>query len=233
MRNGLRPMPLIRVVKPFDHPDCVFELKHDGFRALAHVLGHHCTLVSRRGHVYKQWPMLETEVAHAVRAMSCVLDGEIVALAPDGRSKFYDLMFRREWPHFVAFDVLSIDGEDLREQPLVERRRRLRRIMPRPEVNARLLYQDHIDGRGIALFDAVRENDLEGVVAKWKYGRYHSDGNTTSWFKIRNADYSQIEGRREVFDARRSAWSRSRSPRPVLCCELMARRRQGRLATRE
>jgi len=124
--------------------------------------------------------MLETEVAHAVRAMSCVLDGEIVALPPDGRSKFYDLMFRREWPHFVAFDVLSIDGEDLREPPLLERKRRLRTIIPRPAVNARLLYHDHIDGRGTALFDAVRGRDLEGVVAKWKHGRYHTHGQTTS-----------------------------------------------------
>jgi len=141
-------MPLIRIAHPFDHPDWVFELKHDGFRALAYVEGHQCTLVSRRGHVYKQWPMLETEIAHAVRAMSCVVDDEIVALAADARSKFDDLMFRHEWAHFVAFDALSIDGEDLRALPLIERKRRLRRIMPRPNVHARLLYHDHIHGRG-------------------------------------------------------------------------------------
>src|SRR2546426_10292616 len=77
--------------------------------------------------------------ARAQRArMSCVLDGEIVCLAPDGRSRFYDLMFRREWPHFIAFDVLAIDGEDLRGQPLLDRKRRLRAIMPRSE--SRLLY---------------------------------------------------------------------------------------------
>jgi hypothetical protein len=51
-------MPLVRVPGPFDHPDWLFELKHDGFRALAHVEGHRCTLVSRRQHVYKQYPML-------------------------------------------------------------------------------------------------------------------------------------------------------------------------------
>jgi len=56
----------------------------------------------------------------------------------------------------------------------------------------------HIDGRRVALFDAVRGKDLEGVVAKWKHGRYHTDGQTTSWFKISNLDYSQIEGRRAV-----------------------------------
>ena len=98
-------------------------------------------------------------------------------MAPDGRSKFYDLMFRREWPHFVAFDALAIDGKDLCARPLLERQRRLRAIMPRME--SRLLYHDHVDGRGVALFDAVRGHDLEGVVAKWKRGRYHTDGQTT------------------------------------------------------
>jgi len=74
--------------------------------------------------------MLQTEIAHAIRAMDCILDGEIVVLAPDGRSKFYDLLFRREWPHFIAFDVLAIGSEDLRHRPLLERKRRLKRIIP-------------------------------------------------------------------------------------------------------
>ena len=52
--------------------------------------------------------MLNDELAHAVRATSCVLDGEIVCLAPDRRSLFNRLLFRRDWPHFIAFDVLSI-----------------------------------------------------------------------------------------------------------------------------
>jgi bifunctional non-homologous end joining protein LigD len=94
---------------------------------------------------------------HKTRA--ALLDGEIVCLAEDGRSKFYDLLFRREWPHFIAFDVLSIDGEDLRDCPLLERKRRLRALMPRPEAQTRVLYHDHIDGRGRALFDAVRGQD--------------------------------------------------------------------------
>jgi bifunctional non-homologous end joining protein LigD len=216
-------MPLIRVAEPFDHPDWIFELKHDGLRALAYVDRYECTLLSRRRHIYKQFPMLATELAHAVRARSCVLDGEIVALGPDGRSKFYDLLFRREWPHFIAFDALMINGEDLRDRPLLERKRRLRAIMPREAVHARVLYHDYVDGRGVDLFAAIRGNDLEGVVAKWRYGRYHTDGQTTSWFKIRNPQYSQVDGRRDVFAPRRSAWSRSRLAKPVLCAELQPR----------
>ena len=126
-------MRLLRVPEPFDHPDFLYEVKFDGFRALARVTGHHCQLISRNGHVYKSWPYLAEEIAHAVRARSAILDGEIACRAPDGSSRFYDLLFRREWPYFLAFDVLSIDGEDLRALPLVRRKCRLARIMPRVE----------------------------------------------------------------------------------------------------
>jgi bifunctional non-homologous end joining protein LigD len=214
-----RPMPLVRIPEAFDHPDWLFELKHDGFRALAHVEGHRCTLVSRRGHVYQQFPMLSEEIAHAVRARSCVLDGEIACLAPDGRSLFHRLLFRRDWPHFVAFDVLSIESNDLRERPLVERKRRLRAIMPR--MASRLVYMDHVGGRGADLFAAVCASDLEGIVAKWKHGRYYSDGGLTSWLKVRNPQYSQMAGRPELFGARKVG-VRSKWAKPVLCAELRA-----------
>jgi bifunctional non-homologous end joining protein LigD len=123
-------MRLLRIPEPFDHPDFRFEPKLDGFRALAHIRGRHCELISRNGHAFKQWPQLAEELAHALRAHSAVLDGEICCLEPDGRTQFRKLLFRREWPHFYAFDVLSIDGESLTGLPLLERKRRLLRIMP-------------------------------------------------------------------------------------------------------
>src|SRR5438876_11001426 len=123
-------MPLIRASQAFDHPDWLFELKHDGFRALAVVDRYRTTFVSRRGHEFKQWPQLSEEVAHAIRARRAVLDGEIVCLRPDGLSDFYSLMFRRDWPYFYAFDLLELDGEDLRARPLLEQKRRLAKIHP-------------------------------------------------------------------------------------------------------
>jgi ATP-dependent DNA ligase len=62
-------MRLLRVPEPFDHSDWLYEVKFDGFRALAHVTGHHCQLVSRNGHVFKSWPYLAEEIAHSVRAV--------------------------------------------------------------------------------------------------------------------------------------------------------------------
>jgi ATP-dependent DNA ligase len=134
-----------------------------------------------------------------------VLDGEI--------SNFHGLMFRRSSPYFYAFDVLAIDGEDLTNLPLLERKRRLRAIAPR--VTSRLLYVDAITRRGSDLFRLACDRDLEGVVGKWSRGTYQCDGRGTSWLKIKNPEYSQVEGRRELFEARRDGHQRKRSPLAV------------------
>ena len=202
-------MRLLRIQEPFDHPDFIFEPKLDGFRALAHVRGHRCELVSRNGLTFKQWPQLAEEIAHAIRAQSAVLDGEICCLDPDGRTHFNKLLFRREWPFFYALDALSIDGEDLTGLPLLERKRQLRRIMPAVECG--LLYLDHLEERGCDLFRVACDRDLEGIVGKWRCGTYRTDGRATSWLKIKNREYTQMRHRHELFAARGSGTSRSRT----------------------
>ncbi len=117
-----------------------------------------------------------------------MLDGEIVCLDAEGRPQFYDLLRRRETPVFYAFDVLWLDGEDVRSLPLIERKRMLRDIVPnQPSV---LLYASHIERTGIEFFRLACEHDLEGVVAEAKHAAYGE-----KWFKIRNPKYSQYEGR--------------------------------------
>ncbi len=196
-------MPLVRIPDPFDHPEWLWELKWDGFRALAFIEGHECRLVSRAGHVFKSWPQLTEELAHAVRADHAVLDGEIVCLDDDGRSNFHKLLFRRDWPYFFAFDILTLDGNDLRALPLTERRRRLAGTMPRVESRVRLV--ESIPTRGTDFYRVVCERDLEGVVGKWAGGTYVTGGRTTSWIKVKNPAYSQAEGRHELFAERRRA----------------------------
>lgn len=189
-------MRLLRIPEPFDHPDFIFEPKLDGFRALAIVRGHRAELVSRNGHTFKSWPQLAEEIAHAVRAHSAVLDGEICCLELDGRTHFKNLLFRREWPHFYAFDALSIEGEDLTGLPLLQRKRRLLAIMP--AIECRLLYFDHLRARGGDLFRDACERDLEGIVGKWATGTYRTDGRATSWLKVKNRGYTQIVDERET-----------------------------------
>jgi len=117
---------------------------------------HRCRLVSRRGHVFAKFALLAEDVAHSIRAMHAVLDGEIVCLEPGGRSHFYQLLFRRDWPYFLAFDRLSVDGEDLRDRPLLERKRRLRAIMPRMESRRAARVDDFHDEGLSAWLGSVR-----------------------------------------------------------------------------
>src|SRR5438876_3280682 len=89
--SNLRPMRLSRRSKPFVSEDWLFELKHDGFRALAFVEDGQCRLVSRNGHMFRKFADLCGSVATTIRADSAVLDGEIVCLDATGRSVFNDL----------------------------------------------------------------------------------------------------------------------------------------------
>jgi ATP-dependent DNA ligase len=93
---------------------------------------------------------------------------------------------------------LTVEGQDLRDRPLNERKQWLKAIMP--DIPARLLYVDHIEEQGQAFYRLCCENDLEGVVAKRKHGLYQSERRRSSWIKIKNPDYSQKEGRAELFE---------------------------------
>src|SRR4029453_8925196 len=137
--------------------------------------------------------------------------GEICCLDADGRSNFKNLLFGREWPHLFAFDILAVNGRDLRGLTLVERKRVLVNVMPKLE--SRIRYLDHIPARGVELYKLACQRDLEGIVAKWAHGNYKGDGTGTSWMKIKNPEYSQMHGRRDLFDARQRRAPRRRARR--------------------
>jgi ATP-dependent DNA ligase len=107
-------MPLSRLRGPFDDPDWIFELKYDGFRALAYMNGGGAELFSRRDLRYRQFADLCSEISLVLNADDAVLDGEIVKLDESGRPIFVDLMRRSGRFQFVAFDVLALNGKDVR-----------------------------------------------------------------------------------------------------------------------
>jgi bifunctional non-homologous end joining protein LigD len=127
----------------------LYELKYDGFRSLAFVEHGSCKLVSRNGNQFKSFPDLNTAIATEVK-FSAVIDGEIVCLDENGRPQFRDLLFHREEPRFIAFDILAFNGEDLRYLPLVDRKRRLRSVVP--QRSERILFCDHVEYEGEGLF---------------------------------------------------------------------------------
>jgi len=195
------PIRLSRRTRPFDSRDYIYEIKFDGFRALAFVENGACQMVSRRNHVFRNFQELSRSIAEALKTESAVLDGEIVCLDDAGRSVFDDLMFRRAECFFYGFDLLFVDGEDLRGLPLIGRKARLRKLVQRKR--SRLLYLDHIEERGCELFESACRMDLEGIIAKRKDMPYRaSEKPSPHWIKIKNPNYSQTVGRQELFDER-------------------------------
>ena len=99
-------------------------------------------------------------------------------------------MFRRgNPPCFFAFDLLTCEGKDLRTERLLDRKQELRRLLARTP-DSLLKYTEYIDGCGTALFQRVCELDLEGIVAKQKFGAYVAERDHSTWFKILNRKYS-------------------------------------------
>jgi bifunctional non-homologous end joining protein LigD len=195
-------MRLVRKPHPFDHPDWIFELKLDGFRALAHFESGTCELVSRNRNTFGSFRRLAAEIAKHFKGANGVLDGEIVSLDAAGYPQFEDLMFRRGELFFVAFDAIFLDGEDLRDLPLIERKARLKTVVPLRQARSRLRYHSHVERHGKALYQLTCERDLEGIVAKHRNGIY--DTRRPAWIKIKNPDYTQKEGRVELFEELRS-----------------------------
>jgi bifunctional non-homologous end joining protein LigD len=173
---------LRRLSAPLDAPGTLFELKFDGWRAMVHLHSGECELVSRSGRVYRCFPKLVRTLASLNR--SAVLDGEIAVLDDAGRPDLRALQQRRGDPVLCVFDCLSLDGLDLRTQPLVERKRRLKRLV---RGHLGILFAGHVERYGAALFRTVCDRNLEGIVAKRKDGEYGQD-----WFKIRNPGYSPL-----------------------------------------
>jgi len=187
----------VLVPDAFDNPDWLYELKYDGFRAMAYIQDGKAKLISRKGNVYESFEPLRAQLG--TLGHDVILDGEITLLDGDGRPQFYDLLRRRGEPVFYAFDCLWLDGRDLRNLPLIMRKGILEGIVP---TDSPLLYAGHVEGPGADLYRLVCDKDLEGIVCKHKLSTYGSD--ELPWIKVLNPSYSQRDGRRELFEKRRA-----------------------------
>ena len=179
----------------FTRDGWLFELKLDGYRLLASKAGGEPLLLTRNGNDYTA---VFPEVARAVRALplaSCIVDGEVVVLAPDGKPSFSRLQQRGrltampdvrraavELPAtFYAFDLLAFEDFDLRSLPLVARKELLSLAIPKLGA-MRVL--DHIERDGEAFLEQVSALDLEGIIAKKADAPYRA-GRSKVWLKIK------------------------------------------------
>jgi len=123
-------MPLLKRAAPFDDDDWLFELKYDGFLALAIIEHGRAQLLSRNGHLFASFSALAESISDSLPNVRAVIDGEICSLDRRGRPQFKNLMFHRgNPPCFFAFDLLTCDGKDLRTERLLDRRQELRRLL--------------------------------------------------------------------------------------------------------
>lgn len=180
--------------EPFDDPEWLFDFKYDGFRALCYLEQRRCRFISRNGRLLSRFEELADQLAAVLDVDDAILDGEVIASDETGRPQFYDVIRHTRASAYVAFDILWIDGADLRPLTLSERRLRLQGILPKgsPIVSE----APSVVGRGRELFELMRVHDLEGIVAKRLNEQYDP---RVRWLKIKNPDYSQkVRKRRSV-----------------------------------
>jgi bifunctional non-homologous end joining protein LigD len=181
-----------------------FEVKWDGYRAIAMLAGGDVALTSRKGNdLTTRFSGVAREFPKAVKTPDCVLDGEVCALDETGRSSFSAMQQGKPGTPIVyyVFDVLEIEGEPVVDLPLVERRKRLEQLLDRRNKTVRLseAFED-----GAALLEAATEQRLEGIMAKRLDSRYLPGKRTRDWLKIKThseqefviAGYTKGTGRR-------------------------------------
>jgi bifunctional non-homologous end joining protein LigD len=165
----------------------VHEIKHDGYRLQVRREGETVRLFTRRGYDWSgRYPAI-SRAAAVIKANSFILDGEVVVCGPDGISVFESLHRRYIVPEAIlqTFDVLELDGEDLRLLTLGERKAHLSRLLRCPPVGIEL--NAHTDADGAAVFSHACQMGLEGIVSKRLSAPYRS-GPSRDWIKIKNPD---------------------------------------------
>jgi bifunctional non-homologous end joining protein LigD len=177
-------------------PEWLHEIKFDGFRLQIHKHGPGARLFSRNGADFtSRYPRIAA-AAERMPARSAIIDAELVACDADDNPDFYALMFSRPGKLCAwCFDLLMLDGEDLRPRPLVDRRRLLADIL----TGETLRYSAHFED-GEKLLAAAEARGLEGIVSK-RLGAAYIAGNGCGWLKIKTASWRAANrDRHELFE---------------------------------
>jgi bifunctional non-homologous end joining protein LigD len=177
------------VQRPFSSRDFIYELKFDGWRALCFLRDGKAQLVSRhKNSLSERFPQLR-EIGKLVKANTAILDGEIVALDRDGIPSFDGLRARRDRECstvFYSFDLLYLDGFDLRNCPLIKRKALLKSVLPKDNTG-RIRFTDHIIGTGERFFEKLEALQIEGMVMKRKDSVY-SGLRSRDWLKVKTTE---------------------------------------------
>jgi bifunctional non-homologous end joining protein LigD len=206
----IEPMAAVRV-RELPVGNWLYELKFDGYRALAFKTGKEARLMSRnRTNFGNDYPQL-IDALKSLAAKQATIDGEIAALDDQGRSSFQLLQSygkAKQTPIvYYAFDLLFLDGMDLRSRPLAERRKLLTRLLKKAPPNIRL--SEELRGSKEELLKLARQFQLEGLIAKRPDSVYEAGRRSGAWVKVKLTQqqefviggYTPPEGSRKYFGA--------------------------------
>jgi bifunctional non-homologous end joining protein LigD len=185
MPISVTPMLATKVGVPFSRAGWLFEPKWDGYRAVCFLRDGDVRFTSRNQRdLTKRFPELQS-IAKSIRATTAIIDGEIVAIDPNGQQCFEQLQnHKRDCTIiFFAFDLIFLDSESLTEVPLIVRKAHLKRILPK-SLTGRVRFTDHVVGRGLDLFAALEAQQFEGMVAK-RADSLYLQGRSKEWQKVK------------------------------------------------
>ena len=217
MPAAIHPMLAESIEEPFDSTEWLFEIKWDGYRAVAFINDGKVRLVSRNQiDLTPRYPELR-DMGSFIKAKQAILDGEVVALDEEGKASFSLMQQRTGFRPggkrtaanadvpvlYYAFDLLYLDGYDWRRVPLEERKKKLKSVLA---ANDGLRYSDHFETHGKALFEIARQKKLEGILAKRRASCYE-EHRSRDWLKIKIrhrlecvvGGYTEPEGSRAHF----------------------------------
>jgi bifunctional non-homologous end joining protein LigD len=184
MPSTIQPMLATPVKEPFDHADWIFEVKWDGYRAVAEIRDDTASLYSRNGISFDKKFFPITEALRKLR-FDAVLDGEIVVVDNQGRPDFQRLQhYHDSGDHllYYVFDLLYFRGRDLTGLPLLRRKELLRKILPSP---SKIRFSDHVWKEGVLFYNVAKEKGLEGIIAKHSQSVYEVGRRSRQWLKVK------------------------------------------------
>jgi bifunctional non-homologous end joining protein LigD len=193
----IEPCQPSKVARPPSGPLWVHELKHDGYRLMVRRDGARVRCFTRNGHDWADRFPAIVDAAHRIKAASFLIDGEAVIAHDDGTPDFRALRSKRRGHEAVlyAFDLIEHDGDDLRDLPLIKRKRRLAKLIGKAKRRA-IQFVEHLTGDGPTVFAHVCRMGLEGIVSKRTDAPYRS-GRSRTWLKSKNPASAAVRRERE------------------------------------
>ena len=178
--------------RPLSGPNWIHEIKHDGYRLMARRDPVGIRLLTRNGHDWSPRYPLIVQAVNMLKVRSCLIDGEAVCCDDNGMAVFERLRQRRNNQHvfLYAFDLLELNGTDLRREPLETRKATLASVLR--SCPSGLQFNQHLTHDGDIVFRHACAMGLEGIVSKRLGSRYRS-GRTTDWLKMKNPTHAAVK----------------------------------------